>query len=60
MAKPRFKLYEDTAGQWRWRLLDGNSEKIASSGESFVSKSNAKRAAENVKSTAPGADIDEV
>ena len=58
MAKARFEIYADTAGKYRWRLKDGNNEKVASSGESFASKDNAKRAAQNVKSTAPDADID--
>jgi uncharacterized protein YegP (UPF0339 family) len=57
MAKPKFEVYQDTAGNYRWRLKDGNGEKVASSGESFASRSNAKRAAENVKKTAPDADI---
>jgi uncharacterized protein YegP (UPF0339 family) len=57
MATPRFELYLDTGGNWRWRLLDGNSQKVASSGESFDSKSNAKRAAQIVKDTAPSATI---
>ena len=34
-----------------------NNTKIATSGESFASKSNARRAAENVKATAPIATI---
>lgn len=58
MAKPKFELYADTAGMYRWRLKDGNSVKIASSAESFDSRANAKRAAENVKATAPDAEID--
>jgi uncharacterized protein YegP (UPF0339 family) len=57
VATPKFELYEDAADKWRWRLLDGNSEKIASSGESFSSRSNAKRAAQNVKDTVPNATI---
>jgi uncharacterized protein YegP (UPF0339 family) len=57
VATPKFELYQDAAEKWRWRLLDGNSEKVASSGESFVSRSNAKRAAQNVKDTAPEATI---
>lgn len=57
MAK--FKLYEDASDKWRWRLVDNNGEKVASSGESFDSKSNAKRAAENVKSSAPGATVED-
>jgi uncharacterized protein YegP (UPF0339 family) len=57
MATPRFEIYADASGKYRWRLIDGNQRKVASSGESFDSKSNAKRAVENVKSTAPGAII---
>lgn len=55
MAK--FETYADTAGKYRWRLKANNGEKIASSGESFDSRSNARRAAENVKTNAPGATI---
>ena len=58
MAKARFEIYADAAGKHRWRLKAGNSEIVASSGESFASKDNAKRAAQTVKSTAPDADID--
>jgi uncharacterized protein YegP (UPF0339 family) len=57
MAK--FEIYSDVSGKYRWRLKDGNGEKVASSGESFDSKSNAKRAAQNVKSTAPDAEIED-
>lgn len=38
MPTPKFELYRDVAGKWRWRLRDGNSEKVASSGESFASR----------------------
>ena len=57
MAKPRFEVYVDAAGHYRWRLRDGNNRKVATSGESFYSSANAKRAAQNVKSTAPNAEI---
>jgi len=57
MAK--FEIYADTSGKYRWRLKDNNHVKIASSGESFDSRSNARRAAENVRDTAGGADIDD-
>ena len=56
MAK--FEIYADAAGKYRWRLKASNGEKIASSGESFDSKSNAKRAAETVKATAGSATIE--
>jgi len=52
-----FQLYPDTAGYWRWRLVAQNGEKIASSGEAFYSRENAKRAAELVKSYAGNARI---
>jgi uncharacterized protein YegP (UPF0339 family) len=57
MAEPKFEIYEDAGGKYRWRLRDGNSQIVASSGESFDDKGNAKRAAENVKETAPQADV---
>jgi uncharacterized protein YegP (UPF0339 family) len=57
MAK--FVIYSDSAGNYRWRLVANNGEKIASSGESFASKSNAKAAAENVKATAGSASIED-
>jgi uncharacterized protein YegP (UPF0339 family) len=47
----RFEVYEDTSGQYRWRLWSG-SNKVAASGESFASKSNAERAAEGFKGSA--------
>jgi uncharacterized protein YegP (UPF0339 family) len=59
VAKAKFEIYADTGGNHRWRLKDGNGEKVASSGESFDSKSNAKRAAQNVKDTAPDAEIED-
>lgn len=55
MAKFEFPL--DAAGKYRWRLVASNGEKIATSGESFASRANAKRAAENVKAVAPSASM---
>jgi uncharacterized protein YegP (UPF0339 family) len=43
----------------RWRLIAGNGEKVAASGESFDSRSNAKRAAETVKATAAEAEVED-
>ena len=45
---PKFQIYKDAAGNYRWRLKDSNGEKIASSGESFSSRYSAERAARNV------------
>lgn len=54
----KFEIYADTAGNYRWRLKASNGQIVASSGESFDSRSNAVRAAENVKENAGGASID--
>jgi len=55
----KFEIYLDSAGNYRWRLKSSNGQTVASSGESFDSKSNATRAAENVKENAGGAEIDD-
>lgn len=47
----QFEVYADTGGQYRWRLLSG-SNKVAASGESFASRSNAERAANGFKAGA--------
>jgi|AntDeeMinimDraft_4_1070355.scaffolds.fasta_scaffold00317_18 uncharacterized protein YegP (UPF0339 family) len=51
-----FDLYEDNAGETRWRLVAGNGETVADSGEGYASKSNAEDAVERVRSYAPEAD----
>ena len=52
-----FEMYADAAGKRRWRLKAANNEKVASSGESFSSRANARAAAETVKRLAPRATI---
>ena len=49
MAK--FVIYRDIAGQYRWRLVASNSEKIAAS-EAYTTPYSAKRSAERVKQIA--------
>lgn len=56
----KFQIYPDAGGKYRWRLIAANGQNIASSGESFDSKSNARRAAENVRDNAGKASIEEV
>ena len=55
MAKAKFEIYEKSG--WRWKLIDGNGEPVATS-EPYASQSNARRGAANVKRTAPEADIE--
>ena len=59
MAKPKFQIYSDAAGRYRWRLKDADGEKVALSGDSFATRPEARRAAQLVKDTAPDAEIDE-
>jgi uncharacterized protein YegP (UPF0339 family) len=49
-----YDIYEDAGGNWRWRA-SRSSDKVAASGEWFDSKSNAQRAADNVRDNAGGA-----
>jgi uncharacterized protein len=48
----RFEVYADSAGNYRWRLIASNGRKVATSGESFYSQSNAKVGAQGFKSGA--------
>lgn len=40
----KFELYEDKAGQWRWRLVAKNGRTVADGGEGYHSQGNARRA----------------
>lgn len=55
MAK--FEVFQDKAKKWRWRLKAGNGQIVATSGESFSSRSNAVSAATTVKRLAPEATL---
>jgi len=55
-AAPKFEIYKDTAGKFRFRLIAPNGQTIASS-ESYESKESCKKGAESVKNNAPKADI---
>jgi len=42
-----FRLYEDAAGEWRWRLVAPNGRVIADSAEGYTRSVDAQRAAES-------------
>jgi uncharacterized protein YegP (UPF0339 family) len=50
-----FELFEDNAGEFRWRLRHDNGNVLADSGEGYVSKSNVRRAVKSVRAHVPGA-----
>jgi hypothetical protein len=55
-----FELYEDSAGQYRWRLVHSNGNIIADSGEGYATRQKARQGIESVKENAPGARIERV
>lgn len=56
----KFQVYEDNAGEFRWRLKAPNGQIIADSGEGYYNRSGAKRAAENVRQRIANAPIEDV
>lgn len=48
-ARRVFQVYEDAAGEWRWRLVAGNEQVIADSGEGYRDKRDCLHAIELVK-----------
>jgi uncharacterized protein YegP (UPF0339 family) len=55
-AMPKFELYKDASGKFRWRLKAPNGEIIASS-EAYESKDSCKNGINSVKTNAPKAEI---
>ena len=53
---PKFEIYKDAAGKFRFRLKAPNGEIIAS-GEAYESKYSCKNGIESVKTNAPKAEI---
>ena len=54
-----FELYQDRAGEFRWRLRHENGQIIADSGEGYTTKANAINGIESVKENAPDAPIED-
>ncbi len=50
-----FKVYEDRAGEYRWRLRHGNGNIIEGSGEGYSFKAGAENGIQSVKENAPAA-----
>ena len=45
-----FEIFEDTRGEWRWRLKSANGKIIAASGEGYVNKEDCEHGIKLVKS----------
>ncbi len=59
-SKARFELFTDRGGEWRWRLLHDNLNVIATGGEGYTRKANARKGLESVRTNSPGADVVEI
>ena len=57
MAEPQFEVYEDKAGEWRWRLRASNAKIVANSSEGYKNKQDCVHGTGIVKVEAPGAKI---
>lgn len=55
----RFEVFRDTDEEWRWRLVHDNGNIIATSGEGYTRKRNAKKGLRSVKKNSPAAKITE-
>jgi uncharacterized protein YegP (UPF0339 family) len=52
-----FEVYADQGGAHRWRAVSSNGQTVASSGQRFSTRSNARRAALNVRDKGGAATI---
>lgn len=52
MRAGKFFIYQDAAGEWRWRLKSANGLILADSGEGYASRANARRALINTHNVA--------
>jgi uncharacterized protein YegP (UPF0339 family) len=48
-AHKHFRVFQDAAGEWRWRLVSGNGRLIAASGEGYKHKADCLHGVELVK-----------
>ena len=48
-ASSRYEIYQDTAGEFRWRLKAGNNEIVGDSSEGYTTRLGAIRAAKSVQ-----------
>lgn len=48
----KIEVYEDNAGEWRWRLVAANGKIVADSGEGYDTKGNALRGFERFRELA--------
>lgn len=57
MAEPKFEVYKDNRGEWRWKFRASNGRIIAVSSEGYINKQDCEHGIEIVKREAPTAKI---
>lgn len=57
MGEPKFEVYKDNRGEWRWKFKASNGKIIAVSSEGYINKQDCEHAIEIVKREAPDAKI---
>lgn len=55
MKAPQLTVYQDSLGEWRWRLKTANGRTVADSGEGYSTLRSATRAAHRLCVIAPKA-----
>ena len=55
---PVYRVYQDAAGEWRWRLVAANGAILADSAEGYTREADAVRAAETTAYTATVATVE--
>ena len=56
----KFQVFEDKAGEYRWRLRANNNQIIASSAEGYVNKSDAFHGIDLVKAVNPATSVEDI
>ena len=56
-SQATFEVFEDSAGEWRWRLVHDNGNIIADGGQGYASKQKCKQGIESVRKNAAGAPV---
>lgn len=56
----KFQVYEDRAGEYRWRLRAGNGEIVADSAEGYTYKYRCKEMIDKIKTHAPYALVEDL
>ncbi len=59
MSKPKFEIFKDTSGEFRFRLKAPNGEIIAIS-EGYTTKASCLNGIKSVKKNAPIAEVEEI